>query len=152
MGVFSSISTPPSRPAPPGLTAWSLSSAEAQHTIASGNPLHGFYRKTNVRPIHGIQIGQQQQRDSQLPGCLIRSEGSVPAERGERAIVCQMNAENVEVKSFFSNYETANATFDLEQIAACYADVFMFGGAKGVPSVKKKKTSKHLRWTRSTRW
>jgi hypothetical protein len=48
-----------------------------------------------------------------------------------------MSNENVEVKAFFSGYETANATFDLEQIAACYADVFMFGGPEGVQCVKK---------------
>jgi hypothetical protein len=48
-----------------------------------------------------------------------------------------MNNDNVEVKSFFSGYETANATFDLEQIAAYYADVFMFGGPEGVQCVKK---------------
>ena len=48
-----------------------------------------------------------------------------------------MSNENAEVRSFFSGYETANATFDLEQIAACYADVFMFGGPGGVQCVKK---------------
>jgi hypothetical protein len=48
-----------------------------------------------------------------------------------------MSNEHVEVKTFFSGYETANATFDLEQIAACYADVFMFGGPGGVQCVKK---------------
>lgn len=42
-----------------------------------------------------------------------------------------------EVKSFFTGYETANAIFDVEQIAACYADVFMFGGPEGVQCVKK---------------
>jgi hypothetical protein len=48
-----------------------------------------------------------------------------------------MSSENAEVKSFFTDYETANAVFDVEQIAACYADVFMFGGPDGVRSVKK---------------
>jgi hypothetical protein len=55
----------------------------------------------------------------------------------ESAIVCQMSDENVEVKAFFASYEAANATFDLEQIAACYADVFMFGGPESVQCVKK---------------
>ena len=31
----------------------------------------------------------------------------------------------------------SNATFDLERIAACYAEVFMFGGPEGVQCVKK---------------
>lgn len=48
-----------------------------------------------------------------------------------------MSNENAEVKSFFTAYETANAIFDVEQIAACYADVFMFGGPEGVQCVKK---------------
>ena len=48
-----------------------------------------------------------------------------------------MSIGNADVRSFFSGYETANARFDLEQIAACYADVFMFGGPQGVQSVKK---------------
>ena len=48
-----------------------------------------------------------------------------------------MSNKNAEVKSFFAGYEAANATFDVEQIAACYADVFMFGGPDGVRSVKK---------------
>jgi hypothetical protein len=45
--------------------------------------------------------------------------------------------ENGEVKSFFAGYEAANAVFDVEQIAACYADLFMFGGPEGVQCVKK---------------
>jgi hypothetical protein len=49
----------------------------------------------------------------------------------------QMSNENVEVKSFFAGYEAANAVFDVEQIAACYANVFMFGGPEGVQCVKK---------------
>ena len=48
-----------------------------------------------------------------------------------------MSNENTEVKSFFTRYEAANAIFDVEQIAACYAEVFMFGGPEGVQCVKK---------------
>jgi hypothetical protein len=55
----------------------------------------------------------------------------------ERAIVQRMSNENAEVKSFFTRYEAANAIFDVEQIAACYAEVFMFGGPQGVQCVKK---------------
>ena len=53
------------------------------------------------------------------------------------AIVLRMSNENTEVKSFFTRYEAANAIFDVEQIAACYAEVFMFGGPGGVQCVKK---------------
>jgi hypothetical protein len=48
-----------------------------------------------------------------------------------------MSNENTAVSSFFSLYEAANAIFDVEQIAACYAEVFMFGGPEGVQCVKK---------------
>ena len=48
-----------------------------------------------------------------------------------------MSNNNAEVKSFFSGYEAANAIFDVEQIACCYADSFMFGGPEGVQYVKK---------------
>ena len=48
-----------------------------------------------------------------------------------------MSNNNAEVKSFFSVYEAANAIFDVEQIACCYADAFMFGGPEGVQYVKK---------------
>src|SRR5262252_7714867 len=48
-----------------------------------------------------------------------------------------MSNENTDVKSFFTRYEAANAIFDLEQIAACYAEVFMFGGTESVRCVKK---------------
>ena len=48
-----------------------------------------------------------------------------------------MSNENGEVEHFFKGYETANATFDVERIAACYADIFMFGGPQGVQCVKK---------------
>jgi hypothetical protein len=54
-----------------------------------------------------------------------------------RAIVQRMSNENTGVKSFFTRYETANAIFDVEQIADCYAEVFMFGGPEGVRCVKK---------------
>ena len=55
-----------------------------------------------------------------------------------------MSNQNTEVKSFFTRYEAANATFDLEEIAACYAEVFMFGGPAGVRSVKKEEFLKVL--------
>ena len=48
-----------------------------------------------------------------------------------------MSNEHTQVKSFFTRYEAANAIFDVEQIAACYAEVFMFGGPAGVQCVKK---------------
>jgi len=48
-----------------------------------------------------------------------------------------MSDENSEIKLFFTRYEAANAKFDVEQIAACYADTFMFGGPAGVQCVKK---------------
>jgi hypothetical protein len=48
-----------------------------------------------------------------------------------------MSNENTGVKSFFTRYEAANAIFDVEQIADCYAEVFMFGGPEGVRCVKK---------------
>src|SRR5690242_12850825 len=48
-----------------------------------------------------------------------------------------MSNENSELKSFFTRYEAANAIFDVEQIAACYAEVFLFGGPAGVQCVKK---------------
>lgn len=41
------------------------------------------------------------------------------------------------IREFFDGYERANADFDVQKIAACYADVFMFGGPAGVQSVKK---------------
>ena len=55
----------------------------------------------------------------------------------ERAIVQRMSNENTELKSFFTRYEAANAIFDVEQVAAFYAEVFMFGGPEGVQCVKK---------------
>jgi hypothetical protein len=48
-----------------------------------------------------------------------------------------MSNENAGVNSFFTRYEAANAIFDVDQIAACYAEVFMFGGPEGVQCVKK---------------
>lgn len=51
--------------------------------------------------------------------------------------VTSMSDLNTEVRAFFSSYETANARFDVQQITASYADVFMFGGPDGVQSVKK---------------
>ena len=60
-----------------------------------------------------------------------------PTRGEERAIVQRMSDENTEVKSFFAGYEAANAIFDVEQIAACYAEVFMFGGPGGVQGVKR---------------
>jgi len=48
-----------------------------------------------------------------------------------------MSNENIEVNSFFTHYEAANGMFDVEQIAGCYADVFLFGGPAGVQCVKK---------------
>jgi hypothetical protein len=48
-----------------------------------------------------------------------------------------MNNADDEVKTFFSAYEEANAAFALEQIAGCYADVFLFGGPDGSRCVKK---------------
>jgi hypothetical protein len=41
------------------------------------------------------------------------------------------------VREFFVGYEKANAEFEIPNIAALYADVFMFGGPQGVQSVKK---------------
>jgi hypothetical protein len=48
-----------------------------------------------------------------------------------------MSELNVEVKEFFNGYERANAEFEVQRIAALYADVFMFGDPHGVQSVKK---------------
>ena len=41
------------------------------------------------------------------------------------------------VREFFDGYEKANDEFDIRNIAALYADVFMFGGPQGVQCVKK---------------
>lgn len=48
-----------------------------------------------------------------------------------------MSDENAEVNGFFEGYETALAAFDIDWIAACYAELFMFGGPDGVRCVKK---------------
>jgi hypothetical protein len=70
------------------------------------------------------------------PGCA--SPGILdPSRAEERAIVHRMSNENTKVKCFFTGYEAANAIFDVEQIAACYAEAFMFGGPEGVQCVKK---------------
>jgi len=44
---------------------------------------------------------------------------------------------NSRVRDFFGQYETANAEFEVQKIAAVYADGFMFGGPEGVQWVKK---------------
>jgi hypothetical protein len=41
------------------------------------------------------------------------------------------------VGEFFARYEKANAEFDVAEIASLYADVFLFGAAQGVQSIKK---------------
>ncbi|SRR6266496_107634 len=41
------------------------------------------------------------------------------------------------VKEFFLQYERANSSGDVSAIGGLYADIFMFGGPKGVQSVKK---------------
>jgi hypothetical protein len=48
------------------------------------------------------------------------------------------------VKEFFNEYERANAEFDVQRIAECYADAFMFGGPAGVQPVKKEEFVKVL--------
>jgi hypothetical protein len=48
-----------------------------------------------------------------------------------------MSELHVEVKEFFARFERANAEFDVQKIAALYADVFMFGNPEGVQAVKK---------------
>src|SRR5438132_8163135 len=48
-----------------------------------------------------------------------------------------MTDRNARIREFFDDYKKANADFDVQKIAACYADVFMFGGPAGVQPVKK---------------
>jgi hypothetical protein len=48
-----------------------------------------------------------------------------------------MSESNAVINEFFSGYEKANAEFEVETIAAFYADVFMFADPQGVQSVKK---------------
>ena len=55
-----------------------------------------------------------------------------------------MSNGNTEVQLFFTRYEAANAVFDVAQIAACYAEVFLFGGPEGVQCVKKEDLVKVL--------
>jgi|SRR5215469_9249356 len=44
---------------------------------------------------------------------------------------------NIQVQNFFHRYEKANTEFDVQEIAACYADVFLFGGPTGIQAVRK---------------
>lgn len=60
------------------------------------------------------------------------------------ATVPWMSSENPDVRSFFSRFEAANAAFDVDQIAALYAEVFLFGGPEGVRSVTKEDFRKVL--------
>ncbi|MBV9183099.1 MAG: hypothetical protein JO356_17490 [Acidobacteria bacterium] len=48
-----------------------------------------------------------------------------------------MNDLNTPIRRFFDVYEKANADFDVQQLAGCYADVFMFAGPARVQTVKK---------------
>lgn len=48
-----------------------------------------------------------------------------------------MSELNAVINEFFSDYERANAKFEVQRIAAFYADVFMFADPQGVQSVKK---------------
>ncbi|PYV69008.1 MAG: hypothetical protein DMG97_22230 [Acidobacteria bacterium] len=48
-----------------------------------------------------------------------------------------MTDRNARIREFFDDYKKANADFDVQKIAACYAEVFMFGGPAGVQPVKK---------------
>src|SRR5258708_11290641 len=49
----------------------------------------------------------------------------------------RMTELNASVKEFFDRYERANTEFNVERIAALYADVFMFGDPRGIQSIKK---------------
>ena len=44
---------------------------------------------------------------------------------------------NQRMKEFFLQYEKANSFSDVSAISGLYADTFMFGGPKGVQTVKK---------------
>src|SRR5262249_4141731 len=68
-----------------------------------------------------------------LPIC----SGKIFILRQTKCYCRQMGPGNAEVESFFAGYEAANAIFDVDRIAACYADVFMFGGPDGVRCVTK---------------
>ncbi|HUN90369.1 MAG TPA: hypothetical protein VMU28_16325 [Terriglobales bacterium] len=48
-----------------------------------------------------------------------------------------MNNLDTRVADFFAAYQRANADFDVPAIAACYADVFLFGDPQGTRSVNK---------------
>ena len=48
------------------------------------------------------------------------------------------------VRQFFEEYQTANINFEIQRIAASYADVFMFADPNGVRSVKKEDFLKAL--------
>jgi ketosteroid isomerase-like protein len=48
-----------------------------------------------------------------------------------------MDELNAKVREFFDGYESANAEFEVQKIAAFYADLFMFGDPQGVRCVKK---------------
>ena len=48
------------------------------------------------------------------------------------------------VRQFFEEYQTANINFEIQRIAAFYADVFMFADPNGVRSVKKEDFLKDL--------
>ena len=91
----------------------------------------GRYSTSSDWIVGKQEVEARQRPDGASPGLL----GPSCAE--ERAIVQRMSNENTELKSFFTRYEAANAMFDVEQIAACYAEVFMFGGPEGVQCVKK---------------
>lgn len=55
-----------------------------------------------------------------------------------------MSGLEAQVRQFFSEYERANAEFDVAKIAALYAEVFMFGGPQGVQAVRKEEFVKVL--------
>ena len=44
---------------------------------------------------------------------------------------------NASVKEFFDRYQSANADFDVDRIAALYSEVFMFGDPNGSRSIRK---------------
>jgi len=48
-----------------------------------------------------------------------------------------MTDRDFEIQQFFHRYEEANAEFDVQKIAACYANVFLFGGPAGIQVVRK---------------
>jgi len=48
-----------------------------------------------------------------------------------------MQDEQSSSKSFFNMFQNANKNFDVDAIALCYADTFLFGQPQGVQTVKK---------------